>query len=123
MAKVNQSDSQKTESSYHEKSSQRRRFAAGEKAKVLKRHFIEKQPISVICEDAHIQPSQFYDWQNLLFTNAECVFERQRRGPKPTDTGAARITQLEAKVREKDEVIAELMAEYLKIKKKTGENS
>ncbi|MDA0814808.1 MAG: hypothetical protein O3C21_20715 [Verrucomicrobia bacterium] len=59
----------------------------------------------------------------MLFTNAERVFDRQQRGPKSAETGAARIAQLEAKVREKDEVIAELMAEYLKIKKKTGENS
>ncbi|MDA0814807.1 MAG: hypothetical protein O3C21_20710 [Verrucomicrobia bacterium] len=63
MAKINQPDSQRTENSDHDKHSQRRRFAAVEKAKALKRHFIEKQPISVVCEDAHIQPSQFYNLQ------------------------------------------------------------
>ena len=36
------------------------------------------------------------------------------RGPKPSDSGE-KLKQLETKVREKDEVIAELMAEYLKI--------
>ena len=39
------------------------------------------------------------------------------------NTYGEKLKQLEAKVREKDEVIAELMAEYLKAKKKTGENS
>ena len=43
------------------------------------------------------------------------------RGPKPEP--GEKLKQLEAKVREKDEVIAELMAEYLKAKKKTGESS
>ena len=103
------------------KESTRRRFNATEKVKILKRHLVDRQPISEVCDEHAIQPSRFYTWQTHLFQNADVVFDAPR-GPKPT-AEAEQIKRLEAKVREKDEVIAELMAEYLQIKKKTGERS
>lgn len=97
---------------------QRRRFTSAEKMKLLKRHFVENQSVSSICEEAQIGPSQFYTWQRLLFEKGTQVFDRNR-GPKSGVEGEE-IARLEKKVREKDEVIAELMAEYLKAKKKNG---
>jgi transposase-like protein len=99
----------------------RRRFGASEKSKILKLHLVEGRPISSVCEEHSISPSRFYSWQALLFQNADNVFDRTR-GPKLT-AQTDEIKRLEATVREKDGVIAELMAEYLKGKKKIGENS
>ena len=101
--------------------STRRRFRPAEKSQILKLHLVEGRPISEVCEEHDITPSQFYSWQALLFQNAEKAFDRNR-GPKPA-ASEEKVKQLEAKIGEKDQVIAELMAEYLKIKKKTGGNS
>lgn len=101
--------------------STRRRFSAAEKSKALKRHLVEGIPISKVCDDLQIKPSQFYQWQAQVFQNLENLFDRPR-GPKPSEH-SEQLIQLENKVREKDEVIAELMAEYLKVKKKTGDHS
>jgi transposase-like protein len=101
--------------------STRRQLSAAEKSKILKLHLVEGRPISAVCEEHHITPSQFYTWQALLFQNADKVFDRSR-GPKPSSS-TEEIKRLEAKVRKKDEVIAELMAEYLNVKKNSGENS
>lgn len=103
------------------KKAKRRRFSAAEKSKILKLHLVEDRPISEICDEYGIAASQFYQWQALLFQNAESVFDRPR-GPKPSER-SEELRDLEAKVRHKDEVIAELMAEYLKAKKKTGDHS
>ncbi len=103
------------------KKSTRRRFRTTEKVKILKQHLVEGRAISEVCDEHEIQPSRFYDWQTQLFQNATVIFDGPR-GPKPSDS-REKLKQLEAKLREKDEVIAELMAEYLKAKKKTGENS
>ena len=100
------------------KKTTRRRFKATEKVKILKRHLVDRQPISAVCDEHEIKPSRFYSWQTYLFQNAALVFDAPR-GPKPT-AQAEQLEQLEAKVREKDEVIAELMAEYLQIKKRLG---
>lgn len=99
----------------------RRRFSPSEKSKILKFHLVEGRPISDVCEEHGITPSQFYGWQALLFENSDRVFDRNR-GPKPL-ASEERIKRLEEKIGEKDQVIAELMAEYLKSKKKIGEIS
>ena len=39
---------------------QRKHFAPAEKVSILRRHFIEKIPISTVCDEAGIQPSLFY---------------------------------------------------------------
>ena len=48
---------------------QRRHFRSEDKVKALRRHLIEKVPISDLCEELGIQPTQFYRWQQTLFEN------------------------------------------------------
>lgn len=99
-------------------SSKRRRYSATEKMAALRKHFIEKEPVSNICDELGIKPSLFYDWQRVLFSSSEQVFNRQ------AENGMTRhrqeITQLETKLRQKDEVLAEVMVEYVALKKKDG---
>jgi hypothetical protein len=60
-----------------------------------------------------------YRWQEKLFQNAAAVFE----GGTQNGTRAEReqSQRLESKLRQKDEVIAELMAEHIALKKEFGE--
>lgn len=97
---------------------QRRHFTAEDKVKALRRHLIEKVPISGLCEELGIQPTQFYRWQQTLFENGPASFERPGR-PKG-DAGAQRIAFLESKLQRKDEVLGELMEEHVALKKKLG---
>ena len=41
----------------------RRSFTAEQKAAILRRHHIDKVPVSQLCEEAGLQPSVFYYWQ------------------------------------------------------------
>jgi transposase len=97
----------------------RRRLTAEEKVRVLKRHLVDKVPVSEICEKEGIQPTQFYHWQKLFFENGAAAFERQdgKKSRQETD----RIEALEAKLRKKDEVLGELMEEHVALKKSLGE--
>jgi transposase len=97
---------------------QRRHFSAEDKIKALRRHLVEKVPISDLCEELGIQPTQFYRWQQTLFENGGLTFERPGR-PK-ADAEAQRIAALEAKLARKDEVLGELMEEHVALKKKLG---
>ncbi len=38
----------------------RRRHTAEQKAELLRKHVVEKKPVSEICNEAEIQPSLFY---------------------------------------------------------------
>ena len=99
-------------------SKKRRRYSATEKMAALRKHFVENEPVSNICDELSIQPSLFYDWQRVLFSSSDQVFNRQ------AENGMTRhsreITQLEKKLRQKDEVLAEVMVEYIALKKKSG---
>lgn len=96
----------------------RRRLTEAEKVKILKRHLLEKEPTSKVCDDAQIAPTQFYAWQNRLFENAEEALRDGRK--KPTgNQEQARVEQLEARLREREEALAELMTEHVALKKRS----
>jgi transposase-like protein len=99
---------------------ERRHFTGQQKAAIVKAHLVDGVPISELCDKHQIQPTQFYLWQKQLFENADAAFERQgkRAGPSVHER---KIEQLQAKLANKNEVIAELMEENVKAKKECGE--
>ena len=98
---------------------QRKHFTAVDKVKLLRRHSVEKVPVSQVCDQAGIQPTQFYRWQQIFFENGTAAFERPGRPKSSADE--QRITFLESKLHRKDEVLAELMEEHVALKKSLGE--
>ena len=97
----------------------RKHYTAAEKVAILRRHLIEKEPVSKICEELELQPTVFYRWQKELFENGAAAFETERRRQPPAEQ--ERIARLERKIQTKDEVLAELMAEHVALKKSIGE--
>jgi transposase-like protein len=104
--------------------SNRRHFTAEQKIAIVRRHLIEKVPISELCEEFQIQPTQYYNWQKQLFENAAPAFDRKPNKAnvqRQTDAETAKLSRLQAKLAAKNEVIAELMEENVKAKKLSGE--
>jgi transposase len=100
-------------------SPKRRHLSPEEKIVILKRHLVEKTPISDLCDEYGIQPSQVQRWQQLLFENGAAAF--QRRGRRAEDAQERKIAALESKLHQKNEVIAELLQEHVELKKEVGE--
>ena len=98
---------------------QRRRFTSEEKIKALRRHLAEKVPVSDVCEEMGIQPTQFYRWQQTFFENGAAAFERTN--DRKASAQEERISFLESRIQRKDEVLAELMEEHVALKKTLGE--
>ena len=96
-----------------------RKHSAQEKIRLIRLHLIEKQPISKVCEEAGVAPSLFHRWQGQLFTNGALALENKYRPERNQEQ--ALIEKLESKMRQKDEVLAELMAEHITLKKSYGE--
>lgn len=106
----------------------RRKHSSEQKAALLKKHHVEKVPVSDVCNEAELQPSLFYIWQRQLFENASTVFDGSGKKSGADDRHErekreleARIAQLEAKLAKKDAVIAEISEEFVKVKKTLGE--
>ena len=96
----------------------RRHFSADEKVKILRRHLIEHESVSDICNQLNLQPTVLYTWQKQFFENGAAAFEKTRINA--VDVDKRRIAELEAKIRRKNEVVAELMEKHVKLKKAHG---
>jgi transposase-like protein len=100
-------------------SQKRKHLNPDQKVAILKRYLVEKTPISDLCDEYGVQPSQVYQWQKVLFENGSAAFERS--GHRGDDAKDRKVAALEAKVQQKNEVIAELMQEHVQLKKAIGE--
>ncbi len=101
---------------------QRRNFSAPGKMAILREHLIDKVPVSEVCDKHGLNPTLFYQWQKKLFEEGAVVFEQPRsKSSRQKAAEARRIEALEAKVQEKNEVLAELMGEHVALKKTLGE--
>ncbi len=97
----------------------RRHFTVEQKVAILRRRLLDQVPVSDLCDEYGIQPSAFYRWQQQLFENGVAAF-----GPQAKGAAAAlqrKIATLEEKLTRKNEVLSELMEEYVKLKKALGD--
>jgi transposase-like protein len=100
----------------------RRHFSPDEKVAILRRHLLEHIPVSQLCEQHGIAPSVFYHWQREFFENGHRAFTGNgKRAHRAEAAQQDKIDRLEAKLRKKDEVLAELMEEHVTLKKSLGE--
>jgi transposase-like protein len=102
-------------------SRQRRHFEGTEKVAILKRHLIDKVPVSDLCDELDLYPNQFYGWLKEFFENGHTAFENGRKSKAVENAKDQKIEKLEAKLQRKDSVLAELMEEHVLLKKELGE--
>jgi transposase len=100
------------------KRKRRKNFTGREKVTILREHLLEKVAISDLCDRHGLVPSQVHTWQKQLFEQGEKAFERTPNGREREL--AQKVEKLEARTREKDEVIAEVTQELVRLKKGSG---
>lgn len=100
-------------------SKHRKHYTPEEKVLMIRRHLVEKVPVSDLCQEQKLQPTVFYRWLKEFFENGAAAFrkesDRERKQEKQ------RIAVLEAKLQSKNEVLSELMEEHVALKKSLGE--
>jgi transposase-like protein len=99
----------------------RRHFSGAEKVAILKRHLLDKVPVSALCDELQLYPNQFYGWLKEFFENGQAAFDNGRKSKVVEDAKDKKIEQLEAKLARKNEVMAELMEAHTQLKKELGE--
>ncbi len=96
---------------------QRKHYTAEEKVAILRRHLLEQEPVSKLCDELGLRPTVFYRWQKEFFENGAAAFEP--KSPPEHQAEQERIEYLEKKIQRKDEVLAELMEEHIALKKES----
>ena len=100
----------------------RRHFSPQEKVAILKRHLLEKVPVSDLCDEFSLHATQVYTWLKEFFEHSHAAFDNGRKSKAEEDAKDRKIEQLEAKMQRKDSVLAELMEEHVLLKKSLGES-
>src|SRR5205807_5942442 len=95
----------------------RRHFSGTEKVAILKRHLVDKVPISDLCDELDTYPNQLYGWLKEFFENGHRAFDNGRKTKAVEEAQQGKIERLEAKLTRKDSVLAELMEEHVTLKK------
>ena len=99
----------------------RRQYSPEEKVRILRLHLLEGKAVSEICEQAGIHPTLFYQWQRTFFENGAAAFSSPRTETKST-AAEKKIETLESRLKRKDEVIAEIMEDFIRAKQQVGES-
>ena len=95
----------------------RKRYTAEEKVKILREVLEDGKQISQVAENYGLSPNNIFKWRKQLFEEGLQTFQVKR----PDISGKAeerKITALEDRIKQKDEIIAELAEELLALKKK-----
>jgi transposase-like protein len=95
----------------------RRHFTAEQKSEIVRRHVAGKEPVSKLADELGLQPSQIHAWINQVLAQAVRAFDRPHGNGRVEQVKDRRIEQLEAKLIQKNEVIAELLEDNVRQKK------
>ena len=96
----------------------RKQYNAKEKVAIIRKHLVEGVAVSEVCEEYGVQPSVFYRWQKTLFEQGAQVFEQGR--DSQVNQQQRQIAALQEKLQKKNEVLVEVMEEYVELKKTLG---
>ena len=102
----------------------RKHYSPEQKVSIVRRHLLENVPVSDLCDEFGIHATQYYQWQKQLFEHGAGAFARrpnQANAKRRRDAQDKKIGQLEKKLQDRNEVVAELMQEHVQLKKELGE--
>ena len=97
----------------------RKRYTAEEKVKILREVLEDGKQISQVAEQYGLHPNNIFHWRKQLFEGGVQIFQI-KRADVSGKAEERKITDLEEKIKQKDEVIAELAEELLGLKKKNS---
>ena len=93
-----------------------------QKVAILREHLVEHVPVSDLCDKHKLHPTLFYQWQKAFFENGAAAFEGRRPRSQSLSKEEDKIAALEAKLRDKTEVLSEVVEELVRTKKELGES-
>ena len=99
-------------------SAQRKHYTSQQKVSILRRHLLDGVAVSDLCDEYALHPTQFYRWQKAFFENGAAAFATQPN--RQEKQWKQQITQLESRLSQKNEVLAEVMEEHMRLKKSLG---
>jgi len=97
----------------------RKRYTPEEKVKILRDVLEDGKQVSQVAEQYGLHPNNIFTWRKQLFEGGSQIFQI-RRADISGKAEERKTAALEEKIKQKDEVIAELAEELMGLKKKSS---
>lgn len=101
-----------------ENKKKRQYYTSEQKVSILKRHLIEREEVSKICDELKLHPTVFYEWQRKFFEHGVRAFESEQK--QESKQLQEKIDALEMKLKRKDAAVSDLVEELIAEKKRNG---
>jgi transposase len=96
----------------------RKTYSPEEKVGIIRRHLLEAVPVSDLCDEHDLNPTMYYRWQKEFFEGGASAFAKE--SSRQVSVLKQRLAEAESRLARKNEVLAEVMEEYVRCKKNGG---
>jgi len=102
---------------------QKKSYTSEQKVLILKELLEDKVPISQLVEKYQVHVNDIYNWKKKLFEGASLIFDAGKSKNQKSDQFQAKVSQLEEKLKKREEAINYLVQDNITLKKSIdGEN-
>jgi transposase len=98
----------------------RKAYTPDEKVGIIRRHLLDGVAVSELCDEHRLSPTVYYRWQKEFFEGGAAAFAKD--ADRQVGALRQRLADAEARLSRKNEVLAEVMEEYVRCKKNGGEH-
>jgi len=101
---------------------QRKRMNGKQKMMILRELLDNKIQIGELSEKYNIHPNVIYNWKKILFEKGEILFEsayrtgRDKR-EKSNSKSEEKVARLESKLKDRNDLISEILGDNIRLKK------
>ena len=99
---------------------QRKAYRPEEKVKIIRCHLVDGISVSDLCDEYQLKPNLYYRWQKEFFEGGAAAFVKESN--RQVSHLKKQLLQAEEQLSRKNEVLAEVMEEYVRCKKNSGAN-
>lgn len=95
-----------------------RKHSPDQKVSILRQHLLDQRSVSELCQEYQLHPNVFYRWQKEFFEGGAAAFDKA----SSSQLGRLQreIEALQGQLASKNEVLAEVMEAYVRLKKSVG---
>lgn len=96
----------------------RKTYTPEEKVGIIRGHLLDGVAVSDLCDRHDLNPTIYYRWQKEFFEGGAAAFAKESN--RQVSGLKRRLAEAEEQLSRKNEVLAEVMEEYVRCKKNGG---
>ena len=99
----------------------KKRYTSEEKTMILREHFEQHISISDVADKYGVHPNAIYKWKKQMYESTpQSLTKNHKKSDKSLIKSERRIAELEALLTQRETLIAELVDDNIRLKKKTS---